>query len=120
MTLADGLKETFLGALQFPFRQRQKLALKARQEVSKCDFIAGVSGTDLEKRAAGLLWYLLVNAAMIDDFRLLPDDSLYHMYGLAEDDLDEDIILFIIRELGLRYPTLQLLKRLVKSAHLKI
>jgi len=85
-----------LDILNFPWRRRQKLARKNRNGVTKEDFVAALAADPEERRAASLLWDLLVEAAVIEDFRPLPDDDFLRLYGLAEEDLEEDIILKVL------------------------
>ena len=94
----------FLDLVQFPFRRRQKAARKGRDGVTRIGFVEQLAEAAAEKRAAGLLWDLLVEAAVIDDFRPLPDDSLPELYGLAEEELDEDLILHILQAMELPPP----------------
>jgi len=54
--------------------------------------------------AASRLWDLLVDAAVIEDFRPMPDDHFHWLYGLAEEDLDDDIILRLIDEMKIHRP----------------
>lgn len=86
---------------QFPFRHRQKAALSERRNVTKAAFVGQLAQSDLERRAAGKLWDLLVDAAVVEDFRPLPDDDFLRLYGLADEDLDDDIIFSILQSVGL-------------------
>lgn len=94
-----------LDILQFPIRGRQKRARRDREGVTKEAFVSALGQHDQTKKAASLLWDLLAEAAVVPDFRPLPDDKLRWMYGLAEEDLDEDIILRIFQELKLTVPS---------------
>jgi hypothetical protein len=93
-----------LDLVQFPFRRRQKAARKERDGVTRKGFVEQLAAAPAEKRAAGLLWDLLVEAAVVDDFRPLPDDGLLELYGLAEEELDEDLILPILQAMELPPP----------------
>lgn len=90
--------------IQLPFSWRQRQARRLRDDITREQFIAALAQDDFEARAAALLWDKLVEAAMIEDFRPLPDDDFLRLYGLAEEDLDEDIILEILIGLGIGVP----------------
>lgn len=94
----------FLSIVQFPFRQRQRRARAQRGWVTSDVFCQALGIRPDERPIAESIWDLLVEAAVIDDFRPLPDDSFLHMYGLAEEDLDEDIILKLLTRFGLAPP----------------
>lgn len=96
-----------LDIVQFPFRSRQQAAQRERGHVDRAAFVEELSGNELEKRAASMLWDLLVTSAVIEDFRPLPDDSFQWMFGLAEEDLDDDIVLHILQELRLPIPNFE-------------
>lgn len=95
---------TFADILQFPIRGRQRRAREQREDITREEFVAALAQDDFEARAADLLWDKLVEAAMIKDFRPLPDDHFLRLYGLTEEDLDEDIILEILVALGISVP----------------
>jgi hypothetical protein len=99
---------TILDILEFPFRGRQKRARRCRDDVTKETFIQALVLDEGSKEAASLLWDLLVDSAVIPDFRPLPDDKLLWLYGLADEDLDEDIILRIFNELKITPPSSQI------------
>src|SRR5688572_24881227 len=103
--LVSGLASVLLDLVQFPFRRRQKAARKERHEVTRIDFVDQLAATPAERQAADLLWDLLVETAVVEDFRPLPDDSLPKLYGLAEEDLDEDVILSIVQAMNLSPPS---------------
>lgn len=97
-----------MGALDFvvqlPFSWRQSRARAVREDMTQHKFVSALASDDLEERAAGLLWEKLVEAAVISDFRPKPDDNFLRIYGLAEEDLDEDIVMAILIQLGFGVP----------------
>ena len=62
-------------------------------------FVDALASDELERQAAGLLWDKLIEIAIVPDFRPSPDDNFLHIYGLADEDLDEDVILAILKSL---------------------
>lgn len=59
-----------------------------------------------------MLWDKLNESAIVNGFTPYPEDDLLHVYGLAEEDLDEDIILDIIKRLGLPIPSHDTVERI--------
>jgi hypothetical protein len=90
-----------LSVIQFPFRQRQNAVHKERMNITKSFFVEELAQSDLERHAAAKLWDLLVEAAVVEEFRPLPNDNFLRLYGLADEDLDDDIILPVLHSIGL-------------------
>lgn len=91
--------------VQFPFSWRQSRARALREDMTRDRFIHGLGSDELERQAAGMLWDKLIAVAVVPDFRPFPDDNFLYMYGLADEDLDEDIILAILTSLGRILPS---------------
>ena len=91
--------------LEMPFSGRQRKLASTRLPISKTGFIEDSASTDLGKIAAAHLWQKLNGIKVDENFTPSPEDNLLSVYGLAEEDLDEDIILSIIREVGVGVPT---------------
>lgn len=91
--------------LHFPFKGRQEKACQDRSGLTKRDFVTSLVNSQEDESAANLLWDFLVDAAVVKNFIPHPDDNFLWMYGLAEEDLDEDIILEILKRLGIDPPT---------------
>lgn len=98
--------------LDFPFRSRQRKALRDRSSVSRDSFAAAIAEDGFEREAAFHLWDILVAESLIDNFRPLPDDDFHYMYGLAEEDLDEDVIMRLLSEFKLPLPSPKLVERI--------
>lgn len=64
-----------------------------------------VASSDLGREAANMLWVKLIEARVDDQFTPYPDDNLLQVFGLVDEDLDEDVILDIIQEMGSKVPT---------------
>jgi hypothetical protein len=90
---------------QLPFSRRQRHALQSRDGVTRDHFVSELAADDIEASAAGLLWDKLVQAAVISDFRPMTDDNFLHLYGLADEDLDDDLISEILIKLNLPLPS---------------
>lgn len=91
-------------ALGMPFNLRQRRLAETRSPMSKEDFIDQVSSTEIGKAAAAILWEKLDDGWVHDEFSPYPDDDFGKIYGMAEEELDEDTILDIILKLNLSIP----------------
>jgi hypothetical protein len=49
------------------------------------------------------VWTMLTGHA-IDGFRPKPEDNLQHIFGLAEEDLDKDVVLKLLETYSCRIP----------------
>src|SRR3954451_21323817 len=87
-----------------PFGWRQRKAMASRANVSQEDFISALARNPFEREVAELLWLPLRDQASVPDFRPLPDDSLEKMYGIAEEELDEDILLSLMDRFRIAVP----------------
>ena len=99
----DGMSIGLGRLLEFPLARRQR-ALAARPHLSKKEFIDQTASTDLGRAAAALLWDKLVVLKLCDEFNPYPSDDLLKVYGLAEEDLDIDVVLDILNGLNCRIP----------------
>lgn len=96
--------------LEMPFSGRQMRLAANRPRMSKEQFVNDVASSDLGRLAADLLWEKLVEVAVCDQFTPYPSDDLLKVFGLAEEDLDEDIIFEIITTIGSTVPGSVVLK----------
>lgn len=97
--------------VQLPFSWRQSRARALRENMTQEKFSAALASDDVEERAARLLWDKLIEAAVVEDFRPGADDDFLRIYGLADEDLDEDIILAILVDLGFEVPEPSLIEQ---------
>jgi hypothetical protein len=97
--------------LEVPLRGRQRDLAHGRSPMPKEHFIDAIASTELGKTAANLLWGKLSELVVYDGFTPHPDDDLLKVYGLAEEDLDEDVILEIIKASGSHIPDSEALAR---------
>jgi hypothetical protein len=93
----------FRPILQWPLYQRQQLS-RSRVALSKLAFVEQLAGSDVGRAAAALLWDALLEVRCYEDFSLDPPDDFLDVYGLAEEDLDEDVILSILQRLAQPIP----------------
>jgi hypothetical protein len=95
-----------------PFSIRQRRLAEIRAPLSKDEFTIRIASSEIGKKAADMLWCKLKESAMVEEFTPYPEDDLLHTYGLAEEDLDEDIILAIITCLGVSAPRPDLVRKI--------
>jgi hypothetical protein len=87
--------------LQLPFSARQKRLANDRPPITLNEFTEAISTSELGRDAARLLWEELNAVKVVSEFSPYPDDNILTIYGLAEEDLDEDTILRIAEKLGI-------------------
>jgi len=58
-----------------------------------------------------MLWGKLAETIICDQFTPYPDDDLLKAFGLAEEDLDEDVILEIVKATGSVVPDRDMLAK---------
>lgn len=58
--------------------------------------------------AAVALWNRLRDWTYVSDFTPYPTDSLGSVFGMAEEELDEDLVLAILQELNVPVPSKEL------------
>jgi hypothetical protein len=78
---------------------------EGRVALSKSKFIDAISRLGGDAEAADILYSKLQDWIYAEDFTAYPEDNLGSVFGIAEEELDEDLILDIINELGLAVPT---------------
>ncbi len=89
-----------LRALEWPFYGRQKEIMTDRSACKKSDFVDYFIDIGIDEIVASAIWARLVEAAAFDGFMPHPEDDLEWVYGLAEEDLDEDLVLALIEQFG--------------------
>lgn len=89
---------------QLPFSWRQRRAMETRTAITRDAFVNAAARTPFEAEVAAEVWQRLRHEAVTDDFRPLPSDNLGELYGIAEEELDEDLILSLISQFGVRVP----------------
>lgn len=89
-------------------RRQRKLAL-GRQSLTELDFVNQVSSNALGRAAASLLLRKLTERVFCEEFSPYPNDDLLLTYGLAEEDLDIDVVLDIIKTVKCPMPSREVL-----------
>jgi hypothetical protein len=90
--------------LELPLHLRQRKLASARAPLGKQEFIDAAASTELGRAAAGLLWDKLQKLKVHDEFTPYPSDDLLRTFGLAEQDLDVDVIIDIAKTLDRAVP----------------
>lgn len=87
--------------LALPYSARQRKIGGERPRLSEDEFIhlVGASGGDRDA-ALAILEYLR-DWIYVNGFTPYPNDSLSHTFGIAEEELDEDLILGVMEKSGL-------------------
>lgn len=70
-----------------------------------------VASTERGRVAAAMLWDKLSEAVVYERFTPYPDDDLLTTFGLAEEDLDQDIVLDLVLKTASVVPSREMLKR---------
>jgi hypothetical protein len=91
--------------LALPFSKRQKRLLARRAALSSGDFIRQICAARGDKAAAEIIYAKLQDWIFVEGFTPYPNDSLCSIFGIAEEELDEDIILDILNQLNLLIPS---------------
>lgn len=97
--------------LAFPVSYRQRVLAKQRPPMSKAQFVESIKETGGDAGVAAVVWDAIVDFGIEPGFSLYPDDDLLKTIGMAEEDLDEDVITATCQSLGRRVPTQDLVDR---------
>jgi len=97
--------------LEMPFSLRQRRLSSIRSAITKDEFISMLTSTPSASTIAGMLWDKLNDVKVHDDFTPYPDDDLSQVYGLSDEDLDEDVILFILHSVKREVPSKEAIAR---------
>jgi len=89
--------------LDWPFRGRQLRAMQLREGYGKKDFEEQLINAGADSEIIEQVWAILADHA-VDGFKPKPEDNLQYMFGLAEEDLDEDVILRLLEGNGCHIP----------------
>jgi hypothetical protein len=94
-----------------PFSARQARLAQKREALNEEEFVRRIAHDGGDRDAATVLWTKLVNSRYPDNFTPYPSDSLLKVFGIAEEELDEDLILAILNELNVRPPSKEVLSQ---------
>ena len=101
------MKNLVQKVLAFPLSGRQSTLSKNRSPLSKFDFIDSIIQSGGDQEAAEMVHSKLQDWIYYEGFTAYPDDSLSSVFGIAEEELDEDLILDIFMKLSLSTPSQQ-------------
>lgn len=93
-----------------PFRLRQKRLAKEREPLTESDFVASIANAGGDPEAARLVHQELQGWLYAEGFTPYPSDDLERIYGIAEEELDEDLILGVFKQIGLQPPNSEAVK----------
>jgi hypothetical protein len=87
-----------------PFSGRQKRLAESRPAMCEADFVSSIEQRNGDGQAARAIWQKLRDWCYDPSFAPGPEDDLEYVFGIAEEELDEDIILDIFKALRLEVP----------------
>ena len=92
--------------LSFPFRDRQLRLMHDRKGATPNDFCESFEG-EFERAVAKKTLDYLQEFVMVDSFIPALDDSLLDIYGIADEELNEDILLQFLNDFDISIPSQQ-------------
>jgi hypothetical protein len=96
--------------LILPLTIRQKRLARTRRPLAETEFAQRIVEMNGDRIAAVAVWNRLREWCFVEGFTPYPGDSLTWVFGIAEEELDEDLILAILSELKLQPPSERLLR----------
>jgi hypothetical protein len=93
-----------------PLARRQQQLTASRPALTELDFVNQTASNEMGRVAAGLLWKKLAERKFCDEFCPYPSDDLLRVYGLAEEDLDMDVIREIMKAVNCQIPDRETLR----------
>lgn len=100
--------------LEMPFSARQRRIALERKPITEEEFVSIAAKTEIGRRASIILWNKINEIKVVNELTPYPEDCILYIYGLSEEDLDEDIILYIIKEMKLNIPTSEVINKVGK------
>jgi len=89
----------------FPFSSRQRRAMQGRAGFERDAFVEDIASGAFEREIAEELWDHLMEFVCVDAFQPHPDDELGYVYGIDEEELDEDLLLKLLTDHGIPIPS---------------
>lgn len=90
--------------VRLPWSERQRRLAARRRPMTRDEFVTQTGNTDLGRRAAALLWEKLQPWCAWETFTPYPYDDFGEVFGLGEEELEEDTILSILKTLNVPIP----------------
>jgi hypothetical protein len=106
----SNFRQALQAILALPLSLRQRRLARARKPLAESEFVQRIVDQGGDSMAAVAVWRRLREWCVMEGFTPYPGDSLASVFGIAEEELDEDLILGILTELNLQPPSEQLLK----------
>ena len=106
--------------LELPLRRRQRELASSRAPMARQTFIDLTASTDVGRAAAAMLWDKLSSLKVCEEFTPYPSDDLLSTFGVAEEDLDVDVITDIAKSLSRSVPdqaTVEIFRAVATPAH---
>src|SRR5689334_23184057 len=91
--------------LGLPFYIRQRKLARSRPPMTEAAFVTSIVDAGGDAAAAIAAWKVLTDRTLDDGLSPYPEDSLGSIYGLAEEDLDEDLILPFLNDHKIAVPS---------------
>ena len=90
--------------LGLPFTLRQKRLAKQREPLNETDFVEEIANCHGDRAAAALVWAHLQDWVYVEAFTPHPADDFGAVVGIADEELDEDLILGMFQRLNVPLP----------------
>lgn len=97
--------------LALPFSRRQKRLASSRPALDEVEFTNRIVDAEGDRESATIIYRKLCDWVYAQGFTPYPDDNLVRIYGMAEEELDEDMILAVLDQLRVPPPNAEQLKR---------
>ena len=94
--------------LRSPRREQERLA-SSRPIISKEQFVDALVSTGARADVSECIWELVASSVLFKGFSPYPDDSLLYTLGIAEEELEIDMISDTCRALALQLPSQDLI-----------
>jgi hypothetical protein len=94
--------------LGLPFSLRQKRLAGDRMALGEPEFVQQIAEQGGDRMAAGVIWRFLRDWGYEDGFTPYPTDNLGSVFGIAEEELETDLVIGVLRELNIPMPTQEL------------
>jgi hypothetical protein len=102
----NGIIKDILG---LPFSWRQRRLAKHRRALKQSEFVQQITSQGGDGPTAESLWERLKDCIYTDAFTPYPTDDLQAIFGITDEELDEDLVLAILREEKVSIPTEEIL-----------
>ena len=90
--------------VEWPTRRKQLELNRERNAFTSEAFRTHYRNDGIDAGVVDITWHRLRAEASVDDFRPLPQDDIYQVFRIAEEDLD-DLVLELLHAAGARIPS---------------